>query len=48
MMQWTGMLAAPAAYIAACAVLTFISSFALAKIRPSPVSRSPETVAVAA
>jgi MFS family permease len=48
MMQWTGMLAAPAAYIAACAVLTLISSFALAKIRPSLVSRSPEPVAVAA
>jgi hypothetical protein len=48
MMEWTGMLAAPAAYIAACTVLSLISSFALAKIRPSLVSRSPETVAVAA
>jgi hypothetical protein len=56
MMERTGMLAAPAAYIAACTVLTLISTFAAARIRPSLVSRSPhemrprmpETVAVAA
>jgi MFS family permease len=45
MMERTGMLAAPAAYIAACAVLTLVSTFAVARIRPSLVSRSPETVA---
>jgi MFS family permease len=48
MMERTGMLAPPAAYIAACAVLTLISTFAVARIRPSLVSRSPETVPVAA
>jgi MFS transporter, MHS family, proline/betaine transporter len=48
MMEWTGMLAAPAVYIAASTVLTLISTFAVARIRPSLVSRSPETVAAAA
>jgi hypothetical protein len=42
------MLAAPAVYIAACTVLTLISTFAVARMRPLLVSRSPETVSVAA
>ena len=36
MIERTGMLAAPAAYIAACAVLTVISSFAVARITDHP------------
>jgi MFS transporter, MHS family, proline/betaine transporter len=48
MMEWTGMLAAPAVYIAACTVLTLISTFAVARMRPLLVSGSPEAIGVAA
>ena len=42
MIERTGMLAAPAVYIAACAVLTLISGFAVARVgRPSQVSLTP-------